>query len=368
MNQKKQLRVIAFYLPQFHPIAENDDWWGKGFTEWTNVGRAKPLFRGHYQPRVPADLGYYDLRMPEVREKQAEMANEAGIEGFCYWHYWFGNGKQLLERPFNEVLESGKPDFPFCLGWANESWMAKQWSNDTLKDKILIEQSYPGFDDEVLHFNYVLKAIRDQRYIQIDERPVFLIHRPELVPDLKKFVNHWNQMAKENGFLKGLFFIGRYSNRTDPHKFIADGMSAVTTSRYNAGDIMTSNYQRMFLILKNFILRRPIRTMEYSKIISKLIREEDSKDYIFPSIIPGWDHSPRSGRKTTILNGSTPELFYKHIKQVFNIVQKKNPESRIVFLKSWNEWGEGNYIEPDIVYGKGYLDALKRAIFEEDPS
>ena len=127
---QKKARVIAFYLPQFHPIKENDEWWGKGFTEWTNVGKAKPLFKGHYQPRVPADLGYYDLRMPEVREAQADMAREAGIEGFMYWHYWFGNGKQILERPFNEVLSSGKPDFPFCLGWANHSWTRRTWNSD----------------------------------------------------------------------------------------------------------------------------------------------------------------------------------------------------------------------------------------------
>ena len=141
---KKKARVIAFYLPQFHPVPENDRWWGKGFTEWTNVGKAQPLFKGHYQPRVPADLGYYDLRMPEVRELQADMAREAGIEGFCYWHYWFGNGKKMLERPFTEVLSSGRPDFPFCLGWANHTWTNKTWEVGTkrVKESILMEMVY----------------------------------------------------------------------------------------------------------------------------------------------------------------------------------------------------------------------------------
>ena len=158
----KKARVIAFYLPQYHPIPENDKWWGKGFTEWTNVGRAKPLFRGHYQPRVPADLGYYDLRLPEVREAQAELAREAGIEGFCYWHYWFGNGKRLLERPFNEVLASGKPDFPFCLAWANESW--KGFLHGVKGHNTLIEQNYFGADDYETHFREILPAFLDHRY------------------------------------------------------------------------------------------------------------------------------------------------------------------------------------------------------------
>ena len=202
-------RVIAFYLPQFHPIKENDEWWGKGFTEWTNVGKAKPLFKGHYQPRVPADLGYYDLRMPEVREAQADMAREAGIEGFMYWHYWFGNGKQILERPFNEVLSSGKPDFPFCLGWANHSWTRRTWNSDAQKHKNLdlMIQEYPGDEDIVQHFDNVLPAFKDKRYIAVDGKPMFLIYDPEALPDAKHFINIWQNLAKKNG-LSGIHFVG----------------------------------------------------------------------------------------------------------------------------------------------------------------
>lgn len=157
-------RVLALYLPQYHPVPENDMWWGKGFTEWSNVTKAKPLFRGHYQPKLPTDLGFYDLRLPEVREEQAKLAKEAGIEGFIYWHYWFGNGKRLLERPFNEVLESGKPDFPFALAWANHTWSTKTWKSaigETAKKGVIMEQTYPGIEDYTEHFYYALKAFKD---------------------------------------------------------------------------------------------------------------------------------------------------------------------------------------------------------------
>ena len=189
-------RVIALYLPQFHPIPENDLWWGPGFTEWTNVAKAKPLFRGHIQPRIPADLGFYDLRLPETREKQAQLARQAGIEGFCYYHYWFGNGKQLLERPFNEVLESGKPDFPFCLCWANHDWTNKTWtSKGTLKkDNMMIQMEY-SMDDHRNHFMSLLPAFRDKRYITVDGKPMFVIYNSVSFPQVREFINLWQDLA-----------------------------------------------------------------------------------------------------------------------------------------------------------------------------
>lgn len=185
----KKARVIAYYLPQYHPIPENDRFWGKGFTEWTNVGKAKPLFRGHYQPRVPADLGYYDLRLPEIREEQAKLAKEAGIEGFCYWHYWFGGGKELLERPFNEVVESGSPDYPFCLGWANHTWSTRTWTSNKsrYKETIIAEQTYPGVGDYVQHYNTYKKAFKDSRYITVDGRLLFVVFDSTAIPDFGLF-------------------------------------------------------------------------------------------------------------------------------------------------------------------------------------
>ena len=189
--------------------------WGKGFTEWTNVGKAKPLFKGHYQPKVPADLGYYDLRLPEVREEQVNLAKYAGIEGFCYWHYWFGSGKELLERPFNEVVNSGHPNFPFCLGWANHTWSTKTWSasNSQFKETVIMEQTYPGEEDYKLHFNTYLKAFKDSRYIRVDGKLLFVIFSPLSIPNFVEMKRIWNNLAMENG-LKGFYFIGIAENYT----------------------------------------------------------------------------------------------------------------------------------------------------------
>ncbi|MCX7012247.1 MAG: glycoside hydrolase family 99-like domain-containing protein, partial [Candidatus Sumerlaeota bacterium] len=195
-------RLIAFYLPQFHPIPENDEWWGKGFTEWTNVAKARPLFPGHYQPRVPADLGFYDLRVPETREAQAAMARAHGIEGFCYWHYWF-NGKRLLEKPFDQMLATGEPEFPFCLAWANEDW-TRTW--DGRSSEILQKQEYGGQSDDTAHFDYLLRAFKDQRYMAVDGKPMFLIYRPADLPDPTATIALWRSLARESG-LPGLHLV-----------------------------------------------------------------------------------------------------------------------------------------------------------------
>ena len=205
-KKKNKVKIIAFYLPQFHPIPENDKWWGKGFTEWTSVGRAKKYFKGHEQPKVPADLGYYDLRLPEVREEQAELAKEAGVSAFCYWHYWFGNGKQLLENPLQEVVRLGKPDFPFCLGWANHSWINKSWNREsqTIVGKVLIQQNYPGKEDVDLHFSAMLPMFKDSRYFRIHDKLVFLIYAPSHFPEFDYFRRRWNafyrKLRRYNGY------------------------------------------------------------------------------------------------------------------------------------------------------------------------
>lgn len=356
-------RVIAFYLPQYHPIPENDQWWGKGFTEWTNVGKAKPLFRGHYQPRVPADLGYYDLRIPEIREEQAKLAKEAGIEGFCYWHYWFGNGKRLLERPFNEVLSSGKPDFPFCLAWANNSWEDKLFNKDGSK-KILIEQTYPGNEDYINHFYTLLPAFQDKRYIQVDGKPLFMIYSFKEIPDPSAFIQLWNKLAKENG-LKGFHFVAQTHDEKEIKQAIQEGFDGVNIIRlFHFFRHDYSLIERAYVKIMRIIFGKG-RIISYEKAMRYFSGQEDSLEYCYPTLIPNWDHSPRSGRKNHILIKSTPDLFLRHIRETLRIVEKKEYRKRIIFLKSWNEWAEGNYMEPDLKYGKGYLNALKQAL-EED--
>ncbi len=384
---QKKARVIAFYLPQFHPIPENDAWWGKGFTEWTNVGKAKPLFKGHYQPCVPADLGYYDLRLPEVREQQAELAREAGIEGFCYWHYWFDTGKRLLDRPFREVLESGKPDFPFCLGWANHNWTNKSWDNveGKVKDSVLMEQKY-GYQSYIDHFHDVLPAFKDYRYITVDGKPLFVVFNPLEIPDAKEFIDLWNKLAIENG-LKGVHFVGIMSNlsgyKIDENgnkKYYFVNSSESSQSRYesvlNMGfDAVNSRgLFRAELIAKGRIKKLIHNSMrnylgfnfvdkyDYEKIIENLYVSEDAWKTVYPTLLPNWDRSPRSGKKAVIYHNSHPEAFKKSIDIALEKIQDKPDEHKILFLMSWNEWAEGNYVEPDLTHGKGYLDALKETL------
>lgn len=358
---KTKARVIAFYLPQYHPIPENDEWWGKGFTEWTNVGKAKALFKKHYQPRVPADLGYYDLRVPESRKAQADMAREYGIEGFCYWHYWFGNGKRLIERPFNEVITSGEPDFPFCLAWANETW--KGFNHGLKNRNILIEQLYPGVEDYTAHFYEILPAFKDKRYIKIENKPVFMIYKPLANDQIPLFIKTWRKLALENG-LEGIYFIGHSMDFSISKEVLLEtGIDAINTVRLNDFLADKKSISRKLYKRYNKIFRNNIKVYPY-KIVSKtfISAEIDNEEKIYPSIIPGWDHSPRSGQEGLILTNTTPELFENHVKDAIEIVKNKSDEHKIIFIKSWNEWAEGNYLEPDLRWGKQFLEALKRQI------
>ena len=353
-------KIIAFYLPQYHPIPENNLWWGEGFTEWTNVGKAKPLFRGHYQPKVPADLGYYDLRLPQSRIAQANLARENGIYGFCYWHYWFGEGKRLLETPFNEVVSSKEPDFPFCLGWANHSWEDKQFNLEGTS-KLLIEQKYLGEGDYRLHFETLLSAFKDERYIKIENKPLFYIHSPNRIPDLDVFMSLWNKLAKENDF-DGFHFVANAYDVSDIEKFRKLGFDGVNIVRLF--HVFKKENKYLFsawakLIKKLFNVGQIV---SYSFAAKYFSGKEDELEYVYPSIFPNWDHSPRSGRKGHILHNSTPAKFKNHVDEVLKRVKNKKAEKNIIFLRSWNEWAEGNYIEPDLKFGKQYLQALKESL------
>jgi lipopolysaccharide biosynthesis protein len=385
----KRARLIAFYLPQFHPTPENDEWWGKGFTEWTNVSKAKPLFPGHYQPHLPADLGFYDLRLPEVRAAQAELGRNAGIEGFCYWHYWFA-GRRVLERPFNEVVASKQPDYPFCLAWANDTWRG-HWYGSTTK-KVLIEQTYPGRDDHERHFYTLLPAFHDPRYIRVHNRPLFTIFRPKNLPDTEAFIELWQELARRNG-LDGIHFVAHlfddeidfpwgktgYAGAvvTNELKLMRRRLWQVTSEklRLAASESDTSEKLKQYFnaatgtarLTGHRILQRLFNWpggVHYYRDAMLFFRSDTAiKQGCYPSVVPGWDNTPRAGPKGIVLHGATPELFSHHLKDILDAVGDRPAEDRIIFVKSWNEWAEGNYLEPDRLYGSGFLDAVRAAVF-----
>lgn len=360
-------KIFAYYLPQFHSFKENDEWWGKGFTEWTNVGKAKPLFKGHDQPRIPTELGYYNLKMPEVREAQAKMAKEAGIDGFLYWHYWFGNGKTLMADIINEVIEAGKPDFPFAIAWANHSWFAKTWRKDTVEGKqLLVEQTYPGEEDIKLFFNSLLVAFKDHRYIKIDGKPLILIFDPVNLPD--EYITGLKKLAEQHGF-PGLYIIANIVNpQTNQSEFISRGFDAVTYQRLSGATpkmVGKSKWlnrgYKAFRWMKGLILKRPPKMTDYAVAYHDLVTSKEFEENVIPSIVPQWDHTPRSGWNGSLFVNSEPRFFKQHALEAFKTLENKPKEQQIVILKSWNEWGEGNYMEPDMTHGRGFIDALREA-------
>lgn len=357
-SQVRRARIIANYLPQFHPIAENDRWWGKGFTEWTNVTKAKPLFRNHEQPKLPADLGFYDLRVPETRIAQAELAKEHGIEGFCYWHYWLGGGKRLLEKPFEEVLKSGEPDFPFCLGWANHSWTGVWFG---APHKTLVEQKYPGMEDHEQHFYYLLQAFSDSRYLTVDGKPLFLVFRPQEIPDVKRVTDFWRELAYKEG-LKGLHLVGE---SLTPDKIDEFGFDASSYSRHRivANILPKNNVLRKLTTKYREVFQQPA-IYDYQQAIPYFLKQGKAAINDYPSIISNWDSTPRCGSRGVVLHNSTPELFRIHLKEALDKVTHKPFERRILFAKSWNEWAEGNYLEPDLKYGKAYLEVIRDEIYQ----
>lgn len=354
-------RFIALYLPQYHPTPDNDAWWGKGFTEWTNVAKAKPLFHGHDEPRIPTDLGFYDLRLPEVREEQAELARQAGVEAFCYWHYWFGNGKELLERPFKEVVASGSPDFPFCLAWANHSWYKKRWDpNAPGKDMLLIEQKYPGEQDYINHFNSLIPAFKDKRYLRVNGKLFFVIYSPFGFEDVSTFMSIWRRLAKENG-LNDFYFVAPDADSRNKDNFLSMGFDAVYNSdTFNIHHHLNIIKKALLYIGRKFLHRPTV--FKYKDAIKYMVSDDCKNRDVIPCISPNWDHSPRSGSNAIILDDAKPEYFEKVTIRAIDIVKDKPQEEQIIMIKSWNEWGEGNYMEPDVTFGRGYIEALRSAI------
>jgi len=357
LKNKTTVRLLAHYLPQYHPIRENDEWWGPGFTEWVTTAEARPLFKGHYQPRIPGELGFYDLRLAETREAQARLAADHGIQGFCYWHYWLGNGRRMLELPFDQVLTTGKPDFPFCLGWANHDWKGVFFG---AQKKMLAKQEYPGADDYRQHFDYVLKAFRDKRYVRVNEKPLFMIYRPSALPDAKEFISLWRTLAKEAG-LPGIYFVGEETadESGTREKYGLDAISYTRHRHIEQMQMRKSLVKRA--VRKVFGVNIRLKAYDYREASKHFLKDGPLASGEIPSIVPGWDTTARLGRDATILTGATPELFRQHVRQVVTKCReaKRPVQEDIVFLKSWNEWAEGNYVEPDRKYGRGFLEVLR---------
>jgi hypothetical protein len=345
------MEVLALYLPQFHPIPENDHWWGPGFTEWTNVARAEPLFRGHDQPHLPADLGFYDLRVDEVREAQAQLARDHGVTGFCYWHYWFA-GHRLLERPFDEVLSSGRPDFPFCIAWANQSWSGI-WHG--APDRVLIDQTYPGPEDDIEHFATLRSAFEDPRYVTVGGRPVMFVYQPGGLPDPARFVETWQKLAHDAG-LGGLYLVASLGESAYS-SYVADGFDAAVHYRF---PLAPDNWSKLRDRLRGHGVGRGPRRAPYGGIAS--VPPGGQGGRIFPSVYPNWDNTPRLGRRGIVATGSTPERFGSQIRHALEQLAGVPADEQVLVIKSWNEWAEGNYLEPDRAVGLGRLQALAREV------
>ncbi len=354
--QTKRVRLIAFYLPQFHPIPENDRWWGKGFTEWTNVARAKPLFPGHYQPHIPADLGFYDLRLPEVRIAQAELAKQYGIEGFCYYHYWF-KGRRLLGRPFEEVLSSGQPNFPFCLAWANETW-SRRWLGE--ERDILLAQTYSP-EDDLGHIRWLMKAFSDPRYIRIKGRPLFMIYRPCDLPDPKRTTDVFRSECIRNRISEP-YLIG--TNAHSPHVDCRDlGLDGTLNFEPQLGVLPNFmddriRYSKIRYNLKLGIISPKLKTYDYCRARYLMMRVKNNFP-LYPCIFVGWDNTPRRAENGIIIVNSDPEAFESALKDITRPTLEKPYDDRLVFINAWNEWAEGNHLEPDLRYGVKYLEAVK---------
>lgn len=362
-------RIIAINLPQFHPFPENDEWWGKGFTEWTNVTKAKPRFHGHHQPHLPTETGFYDLRLPEARQMQADLAKEFGISGFCYYHYWF-NGHQLMERPVNEIITSKSPNFPFMLCWANENW-ARNWDGGF--KHILIEQHYSE-EDDIAHINYLCSHVfNDKRYIRVNGKPFFVVYKPFLFPNIYRTVEVWKKEAKKYGMDLYLGFM--LSGDNGAIYYLDRGFDC-------AIDFQPHQHPNLYLKKEkdfhNFFYRtwqkffktdNPFNiSFDYKAYMHEACKHIIKEYKEYPCLTPGWDNSPRRvGKSFFMLKNNTPELYGKWLGIILKTFKPFSADENFIFINAWNEWAEGNHLEPDDKWGRAFLEETKRQI-ERDSS
>lgn len=367
------MKPIAFYLPQYHSIPENDEWWGKGFTEWDNVKKSVPLYKGHNQPEIPLDGNYYNLLDPKVQEDQAKLAKEYGVYGFCYYHYWF-SGELLLEKPMENMLKNKKVDIPFCVCWANETW-SRTW--DGKASDVLIEQDYDGAPEKwKKHFEYLLPFFKDDRYIKHENKPMLLIYKPQLFFQCKMMMDCWNELAIQNGF-DGIYWGYQHRSAFDSKNcenifdfgvefepfFTVREIDIEKENRYlNFGFIGSVLKQAQFLVwkLRKYILKTPI-LFDYDIIWQRIIEREPCRNNLYPGAFTSWDNTPRRGRNGSVFKGASPQKFENYISE--QIVHAKEVyRSEYIFINAWNEWAEGAHLEPDEHNQYGYLKGLKKAL------
>lgn len=379
INQNDKTKIIAFYLPQYHTIPENDKWWGKGFTEWTNVKKAKPLFTGHDQPRVPLNNNYYNLLDDDVKVWQANLAKKYGVFGFCYYHYWFKDGKQLLEKPAEQMLNNQNVDLPFCFCWANENW-SRNW--DGGNQEIIMEQNYGNQQDWELHFQYLLKFFKDDRYITVDGKPLFVIYKPDLIADLYQMVNYFKSRAKQEGF-PGVCFAFQFPTyfsdifyRDDIFDYMIEfepvfSRSNVQRSQSKKVEVMRKIFGENFISqyrkckgIKGYNYNKPryLSMFFYDEAWDNILNQQWNKK-IIPGTFIDWDNTPRN-KHGAMYTGFTIEKFEKNM----SLLIKKSRENNknMIFINAWNEWGEGAYLEPDEKYGYKKLEAIKKALEENE--
>lgn len=369
------MKVIPFYLPQYHAIPENDEWWGKGFTEWTNVKNAKPLFEGHDQPKRPLNDNYYCLLDDEVKKWQIELAKENGVYGFCFYHYWF-NGHLLLEKPLNQYLNNKELDFPFCLCWANPDW-TKIWAGKG--SEVLISQDYYNEKDWEAHFQYLLPFFKDERYITENEEPLFVIYSPEEIPNLSDLVGFLRKRMKEEGFpgikllyqyyvtpekdseIRKLF---DYRIRFQPvhalHDLEDNGKKGGVIKALHVADNVVKKVTG--ISMSDHLLK--VRKTPYDEVWKKILEYEPVDEKDVAGAFVNWDNTPRRGNSGRITTGATPQKFESYLKLLFKKVERCY-STDYVFVTAWNEWSEGSYLEPDTKDKTDYINAIKRALENE---
>jgi lipopolysaccharide biosynthesis protein len=352
------VRVLAYYLPQFHPIPENDLWWGKGFTEWTNVTKSFPRFRGHYQPHLPGELGFYDLRNPEVLYRQAQLARRYGLAGFCIHHYWFG-GKTLLETPLKNLLANPDIDIQFCLNWANESW-SRAW--DGSETSVLIDQKHSPENDLALATS-LEDVLADPRYIRVNGRPLLMVYRPEKLPDMRATADRWRNHFERAGYGNPFLVMPEVFGNTDPARF---GMDASAGFPPHKCGWVTG--RRCHVLGRLARLADPTYSglvFTYDSMMRTALtnlNNPTSEWPLFPGVCPGWDNHPRKSAGV-VFHGATPHKYGSWLRAACEYTLQRNPpEERIVFVNAWNEWAEGAHLEPDRHFGYAYLAETGRAL------